>query len=420
MHAQALNTVGVCVGSGSPNGTGRNITNQTQLIECSVYKDTTNRQVWVYDPALSAPNRWVLIFDVGPYQTTGAANGMSASGNNIRLHSASNTAPGAVDLTDEQFLGNNTKIFSESSAFDISVPLKIRNPLSETDDSGVKMQFLAGASNTVVSEISTTVGGGSVSGGTYTEIRNRQADNVVRTGIQLIPNNTTRIVGFQGGSNQLVASAYNAASGVGNRFANYEFQEAGGVLTLPVSSVDEGTIVYLNSTYLTGANGSVNTPAAYAEFAYDTDQDAGTAGTQFYATSLSVAPMQSLTLKAMTIEGQTRWKVISSSVSGTQTISRDVNTNAVSLTPGGGSVNIDDVFVTETVTVTAGATSFTTSQPLPIDNSKIFVYRNGLLHEVGASGCTTCNVVRSGNTFTVDTNSPFVAGEIIKVKRPKQ
>ncbi len=58
--AQSSNVTGVCVGNGAPNGAGRNITNQTQLIECSVYKDTTTNTIWVYDNSLAAPNRWVV------------------------------------------------------------------------------------------------------------------------------------------------------------------------------------------------------------------------------------------------------------------------------------------------------------------------------------------------------------------------
>ncbi len=56
--SQALNVSGVCVGSGSPNGAGLNISSQTQLIECTVYKDTTNGNIWVYDGTLAANARW--------------------------------------------------------------------------------------------------------------------------------------------------------------------------------------------------------------------------------------------------------------------------------------------------------------------------------------------------------------------------
>lgn len=59
--SQAVNVTGICVGSGDPNGSGRNITFQTQLIECSVYKDTLNKNLWVYDNTLTAPNRWVRV-----------------------------------------------------------------------------------------------------------------------------------------------------------------------------------------------------------------------------------------------------------------------------------------------------------------------------------------------------------------------
>lgn len=52
------------------------------------------------------------------------------------------------------------------------------------------------------------------------------------------------------------------------------------------------------------------------------------------------------------------------------------------------------------------------------ENNKIEVTRNGIIYEVGASGCSACNVTRSGTTFTFAT--AISSGEVIKVKCPKQ
>lgn len=60
-YSQSLNVTGICAGAGNPNGTGRNITNQTQLFECSVYKDTLTNGLWVYEPTLPVNNRWIRV-----------------------------------------------------------------------------------------------------------------------------------------------------------------------------------------------------------------------------------------------------------------------------------------------------------------------------------------------------------------------
>lgn len=254
-------------------------------------------------------------YAIGTFQTTGTANAASILGTDIRIHAASGTTPGAVDLND-QILGNNTKILQKSNAAGISTPLILRNPTADGDDDGAGLTIQAGASNTATAAIESRVTGGAISAGTSLEIYNRNTDNVLRQALAIDQNNTTIVQGWLGGSVGLVGTSLDVSAGLSNRKSNLQFDAAGGSLTLPVTNVAEGTVVNINSTYESGANSTINTGAAYSEFAYDTDQDAGTGGNQFYTASISVAPMQSLTLKAMNISGQLRWKVLSSGGGG--------------------------------------------------------------------------------------------------------
>lgn len=253
---------------------------------------------------------------VGTFQTTSTANGLSISATDIRLHSASGTTPGAVDLTNNQVLGDNTKILQKSNAAGIGTPLVLRNPTATGDDTGVSLSFQSGASNVGVATIESRVTGGSITSGTALEIYNRNGDNVLRQAFSIDQNNTAKVEGWFGGSVGFVGTSLDVSAGLSNRKSNLQFNTAGGSLTLPITNVAEGTTVSINSIYESGANSTINTAAAYSEFAYDTDQDAGTGGNQFYTASISVAPMQSLTLKAMSISGELRWKVLSSGSGG--------------------------------------------------------------------------------------------------------
>lgn len=102
-----------------------------------------------------------------------------------------------------------------------------------------------------------------------------------------------------------------------------------------------------------------------------------------------------------------------------QTVSRNVATNnVVTLSLSGGTVNVEDLFVEATATFTAGQTTATMSGTLPSENAKLWVFRNGIRHVVGASGCSGCNVVRSGSTLTFA--SSLNSGEVVTFKYPFQ
>lgn len=102
-----------------------------------------------------------------------------------------------------------------------------------------------------------------------------------------------------------------------------------------------------------------------------------------------------------------------------QTVSRNVATNnIVTLSLSGGTVNVEDLFVDGIATFTAGQTTASMSGTLPTENTKIWVRRNGVEYVVGASGCTGCNVTRSGTTLTFA--RAIVAGEVITYKHPQQ
>ncbi len=249
---------------------------------------------------------------IGAYQNTGTNNGLSISSGNIRLHSAGATTPGAVDLLDEQFLGVGTKIFTEANSGSVSIPLKIRNTGAQTDDSGVGLQMLGGSTNRIVSAIENRITGGTIAGGTNLEFYNSQADSTLRKALTLDAWNVATIEGWLGGSNAIVAGALDVSTSLNDRKSNFEFIQSGSTLTLPNNLVEIGTTIFLNATYLAGSNSTINTPAAYPEFAWDSDQDAGTAGNQFYTTTLSISPAQSITLKMLEFEGEKRWKIISS------------------------------------------------------------------------------------------------------------
>lgn len=255
-------------------------------------------------------------YTIGSYNTSGTANAASITGTAISIHSASGTTPGAVDLTDNQILGDNTKIFQKSSNAAITTPVVLRNPTADSDDDGVRLTMQNGASNTETFRIDNYVVGGTISGGVQTDFYNRSASNTMLNPLTFSSTNVAVIQGYQGGSVQTVGTSFDASASLANRKANYQFETAGGSLTLPITNVAEGTIVYLNNVLTSGADGTVNTGAAYTEFAFDSDQDAGTGGNQFYTATLAVPAMRAITLKAMGIEGQLRWKVISSSTSG--------------------------------------------------------------------------------------------------------
>jgi hypothetical protein len=102
-----------------------------------------------------------------------------------------------------------------------------------------------------------------------------------------------------------------------------------------------------------------------------------------------------------------------------QSVSRNVATNnVVTLSLSGGTVNVEDLFVEATATFTAGQTTATMAGTLPAENSKLWVYRNGVRHVVGASGCSGCNVTRSGGTLTFA--RVLATGEVVTFKYPLQ
>lgn len=253
---------------------------------------------------------------IGAYQNTGANNGLSMSSGDIRLHSAGATTPGAVDLVDEQFLGVGTKILTEANSGSVSTPLKIRNPAAQMDDSGVGLQMLEGSTNRIVSAIENIVVGGTIAGGTNLEFYNLQADSTLRKALTLDSWNVTTIEGWLGGSNAIVVGALDVSTSLTDRKSNFEFIQSGSTLTLPNNLVEIGTTIFLNATYLAGSNSTINTPASYQEFVWDSDQDAGIPGNQFYTSTLSIAPAQSITLKMLEFDGEKRWKIINTSPGG--------------------------------------------------------------------------------------------------------
>ncbi len=102
-----------------------------------------------------------------------------------------------------------------------------------------------------------------------------------------------------------------------------------------------------------------------------------------------------------------------------QTVSRNVATNnIVTLSLSGGTVNIEDLFVEGTATFTAGQTTATMGGTLPAENAKLWVFRNGIRYLVGSSGCSGCNVTRSGATLTF--TRAISTGEVITFKHPIQ
>lgn len=130
------------------------------------------------------------------------------------------------------------------------------------------------------------------------------------------------------------------------------------------------------------------------------------AGTNSASTSGST-----ITITGTEVDGSTTNEI--------QTVSRNVATNnIVTLSLSGGTVNVEDLFVDGIATFTAGQTTASMSGTLPTENTKIWVRRNGVEYVVGASGCTGCNVTRSGTTLTFA--RAIVAGEVITYKHPQQ
>jgi hypothetical protein len=100
-----------------------------------------------------------------------------------------------------------------------------------------------------------------------------------------------------------------------------------------------------------------------------------------------------------------------------QTLTRAATTNTITVL-GGGSVTVEDEIIVEQPTVTAGGTTVTVAGPLPTDNQKMVVTRNGQHYVVGASGCGFCNATRAALVFTFSRS--FSTGETVSVVYPKQ
>lgn len=81
-----------------------------------LYENTITGNLWHFD-TLSLI--WECItcasggsgISIGNFNLTGVTKGLSLTGSELALHSASVSTPGAVDLADNQVLGDNTKIF---------------------------------------------------------------------------------------------------------------------------------------------------------------------------------------------------------------------------------------------------------------------------------------------------------------------
>lgn len=91
----ALNVTGICVGSGTPNVAAQNTTNQTQLVECSIYKDSLTADIYIYDPSLSAGSRWVLQSAHAPVTVSDGTNiDFTLTGQNVAAKLTDGTVSG--------------------------------------------------------------------------------------------------------------------------------------------------------------------------------------------------------------------------------------------------------------------------------------------------------------------------------------
>lgn len=98
-----------------------------------------------------------------------------------------------------------------------------------------------------------------------------------------------------------------------------------------------------------------------------------------------------------------------------QTVARTANTNDVVLSSSGGTVKVNDRWEYRAVTYTAGQTTATIAGgALPANLPDIEVKKGGLEYEVGATGCTSCNVTLSGSTLTFP--NALLSGEKITVR----
>ncbi len=250
---------------------------------------------------------------VGAFQTTGTANGLSLSGTDIRLHSASLTAPGAVDLTDNQKLGANTKIFTKNSTGSFpATAITLSNESVNADDQGIRMNFKMGASSTETGSIESTVVGGSITGGTRLDFYNMTTEGTVKRAMSVNASNQVDIKSFLLHTTQSIGANFNASTGgIDARKAIYSFSGSGFTLVLPdPTTLPIGTSTTLDASFETGSTGAVSVSAGTGAFAWSTDQDAGTGGNQFFTDTItSISAMQSVTLTVLFISGQQRWKV---------------------------------------------------------------------------------------------------------------
>ena len=109
-----------------------------------LYENVTTGDLWHFNTLTSV---WECLscasgsgVTLGNFNVTGVPKGLSLTGTDLALHSASATTPGAVDLVDNQVLGDNTKIFQKNTSADAATII-LRNNNAVSPNMGSAISF---------------------------------------------------------------------------------------------------------------------------------------------------------------------------------------------------------------------------------------------------------------------------------------
>ncbi|MGL5075714.1 MAG: hypothetical protein ACRDBG_07715, partial [Waterburya sp.] len=249
------------------------------------------------------------IQNIGTFQNTGSTNGLSISSNNISLHSATSTTPGALDLQSDQVLGQGRKIIEQNS--DLLTPsliLRNTNANAVSEGTGLKLE---GSTNTEMGNILAIRRSSGDGGATSVVIHSRHGNNGIVKLLDLDGSENTAEFGGMVKYEPNELSTSQTITGFQNRVGNFHFRTAGITLTLgdPLN-YEIGTVIRFMNTTVTGANCVIDTEDnVNLEFFWATDQDPGTSGNQFTSANISLSPAARGEIELVRVGTQKKWAV---------------------------------------------------------------------------------------------------------------
>ena len=243
-----------------------------------LYENTTTGDLWHFNTLTSV---WECLscasgsgVTLGNFNVTGVPKGLSLTGTDLALHSASATTPGAVDLVDNQVLGDNTKIFQKNTSADAATII-LRNNNAVSPNMGSAISFENGGLPS--SLILSTVTGASYTAGSNLEFSTKDVDGVLRTAFEITNQNQSKFNSYvQRETFEITTSATIDHSALSSRFPRYLLTSSNGTLILPdPANIEIGTEVYYEIGHTTDNNYVITTPVATGIFDHAQDTTTG-------------------------------------------------------------------------------------------------------------------------------------------------